>query len=148
MLWSILTIMMIAMLNVGFASCGHDDDDDKPNNTVVEEDDANPLVGSWIYQDEEMQTLFVFYSNGKFKVQEHSYIDNYNALFEGTYVYDEDDELLVLNITKTSDPEAVRKGEPLEYDVIQITSKKLILELLDEVDATATTFTKTKKTSL
>lgn len=43
-LWRLLTIMMVAMLSVSFASCGSDDDDEGSSSGLS----ASNLVGEWV----------------------------------------------------------------------------------------------------
>ena len=52
-LWSILAVLTVAMLSVGFASCG--DDDDEPSGSVV---------GTWTGTNGTWNFTYVFNSNG------------------------------------------------------------------------------------
>ena len=44
-LWSLLTFMMVAMLSIGFASCGSDDDNEESNGTDAIT--SKSLIGKW-----------------------------------------------------------------------------------------------------
>ena len=48
-IWSMLTVMMVAMLSVGFASCGGDDDDDSP---VVIDDTDDGIDDMWVLKSD------------------------------------------------------------------------------------------------
>lgn len=55
-LMSMLSIMMVALLSVGFVSCGDDDE---------EIDYSKAIVGTWQYEDSEMTDVISFFSSGK-----------------------------------------------------------------------------------
>lgn len=75
-----LSILMVAMLCVGLASCSKDDDNDnkKSNPEVVDDGDdeteINLLVGNWYSLEEDdtydvrREALFIFNSNGTCKL--------------------------------------------------------------------------------
>ena len=42
-LWSLPTILMVAMLSIGFVSCGDDEDDDIIDSGIT----SNSLIGTW-----------------------------------------------------------------------------------------------------
>lgn len=65
-LWSMLVMMMVAMLSVGFAACGDDDDDDPS------------VVGTWSGRDGKDQLTLTFSSNGT-----GTYIARYNDSYSG-----------------------------------------------------------------
>ena len=67
-LWSMLTIMMVAMLSVGFAACGGDDGDDS----------GNSVVGTWSGKDGKHQLTLTFSNNGS-----GTYIARYNDSYSG-----------------------------------------------------------------
>lgn len=47
-LWSLLAMMMVAMLSISVVSCGDDDDDNSPNTTSTETTNPNaPVWGEW-----------------------------------------------------------------------------------------------------
>ena len=81
----LLTMMIVAIMSVGFVSCGSDDDDDDiVNNPVVT---ANNLVGTWRkYKSEPngpsstelANVLWVFEANGM--MYEHDIDDNLNIV--------------------------------------------------------------------
>lgn len=151
--WSLLPIMMVAMLSVSIVSCSKDDDDKKKktDNTVVEKDETNPLIGNWysIEKDEEYEkvdeTLFVFMSNGKFKLQGHNVEGdwNFSAIIEGKYDYYDEDEVVLLTVEKSSHPD-ISVGDEIRCSIIRLTQSTLVIQVGED------TFTcsKSNKTSL
>lgn len=57
-----MTILMVAIVSLGFVSCGDDDDDDKK--------ETSSIVGKWVYfeQDEDysLSLMYTFKSDGTF----------------------------------------------------------------------------------
>lgn len=94
LLWSMLTLVMVSMLSVGFMSCGSDDDDDTGENPI--------LVGEWqecssdgVFLDDatNYEVLHMrfrsdgtgdFWSVTKGKEDKYKYSFNYSCSFNGT----------------------------------------------------------------
>lgn len=66
-LWSMLAIMVVAMLSVGFAACGSDDDDS-----------GSSVVGTWSGKDGSSTITLTFNSNNT-----GMYIENYKDSYSG-----------------------------------------------------------------
>lgn len=81
-LWSLLTMLMVAMLSVNLTACSDDDDDE----TVVED---THIVGSW-QEDDTSEGIWVWTFNkngtGSCKVTENgtSYSFSFNYTYNGT----------------------------------------------------------------
>ena len=67
-LWSMLAVMMVAMLSVGFAACGNDDDDES----------GSSVVGTWSGRDGKDQLTLTFNSSGS-----GTYVARYNDSYSG-----------------------------------------------------------------
>ena len=79
--WSMLAIMMVTMLSVGFAACGDDDDDDDGG--------AASVVGTWSGRDGGDQITLTFRKDGTgtyIEVYEDSYYDE-RSRDAGTFTY-------------------------------------------------------------
>jgi len=147
---SMLSILMVAMLCVGFASCSKDDD----NAGSLAYDANNPIIGSWYHSEidgsQENETLLLLYSNGKFKLLERvpywhgGYED---VVVEGRYEYE--DGTLYLTITKSNDSDFV-VGNMLEMDVMSLNRNRLVVESYNDEydDFVETSFVRTNQTSL
>ncbi len=150
-----LTLLMMVMLIISFVSCGDDDDkkEDNPQN-------ANLLVGNWYYlyewdEDVKNEILLIYDSNGTFTWEEYNQDGDWTSHdnYKGNYVYDEDEERLIMTFTRTSDSNAYARGQVLEFNVISLNSKKLVIGE-GEYDERwkwedyAYTFSKTTKSSL
>lgn len=59
-LWSMLAVMMVAMLSVGIVSCGKDDDDNGTGSSVSN----SSVVGRWTGTNGTWNFTYVFNSNG------------------------------------------------------------------------------------
>ncbi|MBO5585779.1 MAG: hypothetical protein J5924_05325 [Bacteroidaceae bacterium] len=147
---SMLSILMVAMLCVSFASCSKDDD----NAGSLAYDANNPIIGSWYHSEidgsQENETLLLLYSNGKFKLLERvpywhgGYED---VVVEGRYEYE--DGTLYLTITKSNDSDFV-VGNMLEMDVMSLNRNRLVVESYNDEydDFVETSFVRTNQTSL
>lgn len=113
-------------MGFAFVSCSSDDkDDDGGNNIEVVES----LVGTWKYTFSTGYQLVTFKSNGKGSLKE---IDNAAEDYEDSFTYSYDSDSQVLKIYwEDEDPE--------EWQVVSITSKKLVV--IDE-DGERKTLTK------
>ena len=96
-LWSMLSFVMVAMLSVGFVSCGDDDDD-----TKTEEVTSASILGSWSYTEIRSDTHYIsetytFNEDGTYIVlwEEGTSSETYSGEESGTYVFD------VANMTVT-----------------------------------------------
>lgn len=78
-LWSMLTFVMVAMLSVGFVSCG---DDDSGSDI--------PIVGTWVDTDDNSDVSFTFNGDGSGYLKDKSGTSNFN------YAYDESSKTLKL----------------------------------------------------
>lgn len=67
-IWSVLAIMMVAMLSVGFAACGSDDDDS-----------GSGVVGTWSGKDGRDQLTLTFNSGGT-GIYVSRYDDSYSGM--------------------------------------------------------------------
>ena len=84
--FGLLAVLMLALVSVGFVSCGDDDDN------VTVQDSGSPLQGEWkrVYDDESYEIL-TFNSNGRGfyeyhqKKVDHWVLDKYS---EFTYFFD------------------------------------------------------------
>ena len=105
--WNLATLLMVAVLSVGFVSCSSDDDD---NNSGGEggQQTNNALVGNWyaedIDEDGVWKDLVVIKSDGTFREQlyEASADGSYTCKHQtvGTYVYDATNKKLVVTVTQ------------------------------------------------
>ncbi|MBP3213836.1 MAG: hypothetical protein J6M19_03240 [Bacteroidaceae bacterium] len=148
---SMMSILMVAMLCVGFASCSKDDD----NAGSLAYDANNPIVGGWYHPetDEDSEILFLLYPNGNFKLLErvlYRHNGNYgynNVVVEGRYEYE--DGTLYLTITKSNDAD-ILVGIMLEMDVVSLGRNRLVVESYndDYDDFVETSFVRTEQTSL
>ena len=122
----LLALLAVLFLGFAFVSCSSDDkDDDGGNNIEVVES----LVGTWKYTFSTGYQLVTFKSNGKGSLKEIDYAaEDYKDSF--TYSYDSDSQVLKI-YWEDEDPE--------EWQVVSITSKKLVV--IDE-DGERMTLTK------
>ncbi|MGM9690189.1 MAG: hypothetical protein ACI3ZJ_05060 [Bacteroidaceae bacterium] len=157
---SMMSILMVAMLSVGLASCSKDDDNEKTNPEVVDdgdkEEDVNPLVGNWYSLDEDEtydvrnECLWIFNSDGTCKAYSHNVEGDYwdvRGSFEGRYVYYEDEGEILVTVTKQSNMD-LEKGAQLYLDVLSISSSQLVISMLVDVGSEQFTCKRTSKTSL
>lgn len=82
-----LTIMMVAMLSVGFAACDNDDDDDdSSSSTYISE---SQLIGTWRISasDDVVAENITFYENHQYKTDD----------MEGTCAWELDDNTIILD---------------------------------------------------
>jgi ABC-type glycerol-3-phosphate transport system substrate-binding protein len=84
LLWSMLTVMMVTMLSVGFVACGSDDDDDDNGTTS-----SSSVVGTWKGQEGNDSMTATFNADGTstwIEVDGHS--DGRPAdIKQGTFTY-------------------------------------------------------------
>lgn len=122
----LLALLAVLFMGFAFVSCSSDDkDDDGGNNIEVVES----LVGTWKYTFSTGYQLVTFKSNGKGSLKEIDYAgEDYEDSF--TYSYDSDSQVLKI-YWEDEDPE--------EWQVVSITSKKLVV--IDE-DGERMTLTK------
>lgn len=101
-------------MGLSFVSCSSDDnDDDGGNNTEVVES----LVGTWKYTFSTGYQLITFRSNGKGTLKEIDYAaEDYEDPF--TYSYNANNQILKMYW---------EDEDPSEWEVVSITSKKLVL---------------------
>lgn len=146
-----MSILMLAMLCVGLASCSKDDDNGnkKSNPEVVDDktdegdtDKTGLLVRNWYASqtnaDGTSETLFIFTSNGKFKRQDltparangRDYMEEY--AMEGTYVYNAKTNVILVTITSVSNPDEYEVGDVMEIKVIELTQARLIVDIYNE----------------
>ena len=80
-----MTILMVAIVSIGFVSCGDDDDD---------EEQVNPIVGTWTYVERNWSEMCTFKSDGTFKLiwQE----EGYSGEESGTWNYNANDHKLTM----------------------------------------------------
>lgn len=69
-LWSLLTMMMVAVLSAGFVACGDDDDDSSSGSGVV---------GTWSGKDGRESLSLTFKSGGK-----GTWVSRYEDYYSGT----------------------------------------------------------------
>lgn len=97
---------MVAIMSVGFVSCG--DDDDEPT-----------IIGTWLLSGDEL--IYVFNDNGKGEGMEYMYRDGEMVIkdrWSFTYTYDVKNDILVY----TEDD-----GDTDIWDVISLTENTLVL---------------------
>ena len=96
-LWSLFTVLMVAMVSVGFTSCSSDDDDD---DKVIE----SPIVGTWKITAPGLIYTLQFTSKGNVSLV--SKIDGKTETSRGTYeVSSGDDCIAKIYWTDSSTPE-------------------------------------------
>lgn len=121
-LFNWLTILMVAIVSVGFVSCGDDDDD--------EEGGPVSLVGTWSLNfGTEDYCLLSFYTNGTVKYQEY---DDGEWEEESIYSYTYSNGILHLTYSNGKTREII--------EVISISKTKLVLK--DWPDGGVNTFIK------
>lgn len=144
-----MSILMVAMLSVGLASCSKDDDNKKTNPEVVDDktdeggtDKTGLLVRNWYTSDTDgddtSETLIIFTSNGKFKQQDltparangRNYMEE--SMMEGTYVYNSKTNVILVTITSDSDSRDNKTGDVIEIKVIELTQARLIVDIYNE----------------
>ena len=117
-----MTILMVAIVSVGFVSCGDDDDDEK-GGTVS-------LVGTWSLNfGTNDYCLLTFYQNGTVKYQEY---DDGEWEEEDTYNYTYSNGILRLTYSNGRERETI--------EVISLSETKLVLK--DWPDVGVNTFVK------
>lgn len=105
-----MTILMVAIVSIGFVSCGDDDDDKKVENVSI--------VGTWSLNfSPNDYCLLTFYQNGTVKYQEY---DNGKWQEDDTYNYTYSNGILSLTYSNG------RKRETIE--VISLSETKLVLK--------------------
>ena len=119
-LWRLMAILMVAMLSVGFVSCGDDDDEDGPSGssltgtwkeTYYQETEYKLTDGNWVKTDEDEESYpeneasmgIIFQSDGKMKTVSDLKADGSYSHVEGEmkykvqndhlYLYYEDDDV-------------------------------------------------------
>ena len=71
--WELMTIMIVCIMSVGFASCGDDDDDDN----------AVSIVGTWVDDTgDSSEVSFTFRSDGTGYYKDKSGTSNFNYTYE------------------------------------------------------------------
>ena len=98
--WKLLTIMMVAVVNVGIASCGGSDDGDDNDNAGEQVPAASRFfVGNWKCENSGTFHYFTFSSNGtvtyvlaELAYKQSQLIENSLSKREGTWRYDKADE--------------------------------------------------------
>ena len=106
--WNLLTLLMVAVLSVGFMSCSSDDDDKESTGENTEKPTSNPLVGNWYDEDIDeygvWKELVIVKSDGTFREQiyEASADGSYTCKHQtaGTYMYDATNKKLVFTVTQ------------------------------------------------
>lgn len=118
-LFYLWTILMVAIVSVCFVSCSSDDDDEK--------DSSNSIVGTWLCDDDEF--IWCFKANGTGYGEEFIYNERGKQVSKDiwpiTYVYDSKRNTIV--ITELAEDGDNYGNSTDIYDVITLTSKKLIL---------------------
>lgn len=125
-LWSLLAIMMVAMLSLSLSSCGDDDDDEGGG--------GNPLVGTWSCSSHYIDRVsfeggtdtFTFKSNGTYEWKCRGW-DNES----GKYYYN--NSLNTLTITN-------QKGTTLVYIIPTLTDSYFVM-----IDEDGDSYTYSKK---
>lgn len=108
-----MTILMVAIMSVGFMSCGGGDDDVKKESEVS-------LVGTWRYDFSTGYVLFTFSQDGTVRIREYDHGE-----WERDKVYYYTYSNGILHITY----EDGRERETIE--VISLSDTKLVLEDYD-----------------
>lgn len=161
---SMMSILMLAMLCVGLASCSKDDDNGnkKTNPEVVDngddEKETSLLVGNWysLQEDETYdvhnEVLFIFNSNGICKMYGHNVEGtdwDVRSFLEGRYVYYEDEGEILVTITKQSNTD-LKVGDQMFLEVLNINSSQLVINMPFDGGREYEQFTckKTSRTSL
>lgn len=96
-----MTILMVAVVSVGFVSCGDDDDDDKK--------ETSSIVGTWVYfeQDDDYSEMYTFKSDGTFKLvwqESVSWDESYSGEESGLWKYDAKNHKLTLTTIIGEEP--------------------------------------------
>ena len=82
-LWSMLSVMMVAMLSIGFAACGSDDNDDEGGSSVTISE-AN-LIGTW---ETVLSESYVIYNGQRYSAAELEMDgENDRAQFKADHTY-------------------------------------------------------------
>ena len=98
-----MTILMVAIVSVGFVSCGDDDDNDKK--------ETSSLVGTWVYferdGDYSLSLMYTFNSDGTFKhvwQETISWDKSYSGEESGLWKYDSNNHKLTLTTIVGEEP--------------------------------------------
>ena len=104
--FQLMTLLGLFVCVFTFIACGDDDEDEAP---------ANPLVGTWVYEQSQTESDGQFYwkdtetltfeNNGKYtrlfegEDGHQGEVRKHGSKEEGTYVYDQNTKLLTLTVT-------------------------------------------------
>ena len=122
---------MVAIVSVGFVSCGDDDDDEKDGGTSI--------VGTWRYSydyygEDEGYEQYIFKRDGSGFYEDWGYENGRAELYDRmaiTYSYSEKDKELVI---------IEDDGDVFQYTVVALTSTRLVL--LEKGETEAETYVK------
>lgn len=114
-LWSMLAIIMVAMLSIGFVACSSDDDDDS----------SNGVVGTWSGQEGREYITLTFNSNGSGNWSSR-YYDSYSGMEteKGSFTYKMDGQSKGVITIKEYDSYS---GYDTEHMYFEINGKKMYL---------------------
>ena len=96
--WSLLTLMMVAMLSVGFVSCGDDDDEDNAS-----------IVGTWVGYSNGEYVTYQYNSDGTGTIT----VNDVSIRF--TYSYNTETKRLTISY----------RGETAVFEIFTLTSTTL-----------------------
>lgn len=114
--WSMLTIILVTALSIGFAACGDGDNDDKSSNSNI--------VGTWTGQDGGVSITLTFNSNFT-----GLYVESYKDSYSGkesvstTFTYSVVDETKAIMVVKV--PDQWYSGRSTETYYIVINGKSM-----------------------
>ena len=112
-LWSLLVIMVAAMLSVSFSSCGGDDDDDEAKVSIV---------GTWKWEGSGKSRILTFQSNGSGIWKE----DNYGHVKSYSFSYTFNNNDMTLRMVFPDGDVETMKVEALTATSVVIDREKYI----------------------
>lgn len=107
--WSMLTIMVVAMLSMTFVSCSDDDDE------VVKE--SSSIVGTWEWRDDESEDydIITFRKDGTGTWSQ--YYDDESEIENFSYQYDSSTKRLIMHCgDEVETTVAIVMGDVMEWD--------------------------------
>ncbi len=110
--WSLLTVMMVAMLSVGIVSCSKDDKNDESN-------PSSKVIGTWSGQDVEFGSITMTFKSGGSGTYVGRYYDSYSGYEteRGVFTYSMTDESSGIIIIKYNDSYSEDETDILPFEI-------------------------------
>ncbi|MBR1652297.1 MAG: hypothetical protein IJ692_02775 [Alloprevotella sp.] len=133
-LFKLMATMFVAVLSLGFTSCGDDEDENNPQRPDEEEVDPRQteeatIVGSWKWNfDIDGYEIVTFYANGT--GQTYEWDDSDESIKRFLYSFDKDHMRLTITVIEEEDASGRRVYEEREtetYTVIEFSQERLII---------------------